>query len=72
MDEWPPQKDIGLQDSGGTVRSRTRFNLCSLTTEICQGTEISSTCYCNSGLEFLEKYEGKDLTDPFNIKDIES
>jgi hypothetical protein len=23
-------------------------------------------------LEFLEKYEGKDLTDPFNIKDIES
>ncbi|KXG75583.1 helix-turn-helix domain-containing protein [Thermotalea metallivorans] len=22
-------------------------------------------------LEFLEKYEGKDLTDPFNIKDIE-
>lgn len=23
-------------------------------------------------LEFLEKHEGKDLTDPFNIKDIES
>lgn len=23
-------------------------------------------------LEFLEKYEDKDLTDPFNIKDIES
>lgn len=23
-------------------------------------------------LEFLERYEGKDLTDPFNVKDIES
>jgi excisionase family DNA binding protein len=23
-------------------------------------------------LEFLEKYEGKDLTDSFNVKDIES
>ncbi|NLP31138.1 MAG: hypothetical protein GX363_08425, partial [Clostridiales bacterium] len=51
VEEWInglPRKILGYK-TPEELFDEELDNLCSLTTEICQGTEISSTCYCNSG-----------------------